>query len=323
MRLARYYAGGEVRIEDAPVPACPPGGLLVQTEACGLCSGELMEWYMDRKAPHVFGHEVSGKVVESQDDRFPVGCRVFPHHHAPCLNCDACRRGAHVHCPQWKRTRLDPGGMAEFFAVSAENLNDTHRVDDLRAEDAALAEPLACVMKGIRRAGMLTSTESTAVIGAGALGIAHALLLERPVLFELNPDRIAHARTLGLEVIDSSNLDDLGRNFEAVFVCPGSASAIKLGADLCRPEGKLVLFAPMPPRDAYPFDQESAYFQDLEIIHTYSCGPTDTALALDALRQGRVKAEQLVSDFVDLDRLPMAYDLMKRGEILKAMVKFV
>src|SRR5438132_13023667 len=117
MKLARYTGGGEIAIVDEPMPICPPGGLLIKTEACGLCSGELMDWYMDRKVPHVLGHEVAGIVIESQDDRFPVECRVFPHHHAPCLACSFCARGLYVHCEQWKRTKLLPGGMAEFFAV--------------------------------------------------------------------------------------------------------------------------------------------------------------------------------------------------------------
>jgi L-iditol 2-dehydrogenase len=139
MKLARYIGGGQIAIVDEPVPECPPGGLLVKTEASGLCSGELMDWYMDRKIPHVLGHEVAGIVEESQVDGFSVGARIFAHHHAPCMRCEQCHARRYVHCPQWKRTKLEPGGMAEYFAVSAENLSDTFRVDDLRAIDAALA----------------------------------------------------------------------------------------------------------------------------------------------------------------------------------------
>src|SRR4051794_26553745 len=152
MKLARYIGGGQIAILDEPAPTCPPGGLLVKTEASGLCSGELMDWYMDKKVPHVLGHEVAGIVVESQDDRFQVGSRVFPHHHAPCMQCSYCQKQLHVHCEQWKRTKLIPGGMAEYFAVAPENLTDTIEVSELRAIDAALIEPLACVVKSITNA---------------------------------------------------------------------------------------------------------------------------------------------------------------------------
>src|SRR5471030_1988512 len=166
MKLARYVGNGQVEIIDEPAPVCPTGGLLVRTEACGLCSGELMSWYMDKKIPHVLGHEVAGIVVQSQDARFPVGCRIFPHHHAPCLDSEFCRSGRYVHCAQWKRTKLEPGGMAEYFAVARENLTDTLIVDDLRPIDAALIEPLACVMKSIRL-GANPNASSVAVIGLG------------------------------------------------------------------------------------------------------------------------------------------------------------
>ena len=51
--LAQYIGQGQVEIVPQPMPSCPPGGVLVRTEACGLCSGELMSWYMDQKMPHV------------------------------------------------------------------------------------------------------------------------------------------------------------------------------------------------------------------------------------------------------------------------------
>ena len=150
MKLARYVGGGRIEICDEPIPACPPGGLLVKSLASGLCSGELMDWYMDRKIPHVLGHEVCGEVIKSENARFPTAARVFVHHHAPCMTCEMCKAGLHVHCPQWKSTRLTPGGMAEYFAVAPQNLSDTIRVDEMRAVDAALIEPLACVAKSLR-----------------------------------------------------------------------------------------------------------------------------------------------------------------------------
>src|ERR1041385_4667312 len=138
MKLARYIGDGEIAIVEEPAPCITEGGLLIKTEASGLCSGELMDWYMEQKVPHVLGHEVCGVVVESESGRFPVGRRIFPHHHAPCMSCDRCRSGLHVHCEQWKRTKLIPGGMAEVFAVGPENLTDTLDVGALRPEDAAL-----------------------------------------------------------------------------------------------------------------------------------------------------------------------------------------
>jgi L-iditol 2-dehydrogenase len=317
MKLARYVGGGTVEIQEQPAPNCPKGGLLIKTLASGLCSGELMDWYMDLKAPHVLGHEVSGVVVESQDERFPVGCRVAPHHHAPCLNCEFCRRGDPVHCEQWKRTKLDPGGMAEVFAVDAANLNDTHRVDDLRPTDAALMEPLGCVAKSIRRAGV--GDRSCAVIGLGAMGLMHLLALPAGAVgYDFRVSRRGWAEKLDLTTLSPEEPQPA----DVVFVCPGTALALDMAIRMANPGGTVLLFAPMPPDGLVAVDINTAYFKDLRLITSYSCGPDDTTAALQWLRSGRVRAENVVSDFCVLDALPDLYRSMKGGDILKAMVTF-
>ncbi|MES1228039.1 MAG: alcohol dehydrogenase catalytic domain-containing protein [Armatimonadota bacterium] len=316
LRLAQYNKGGTISIVEAEVPTCPEGGLLVQTEACGLCSGELMTWYLDRKVPHVLGHEVAGKVVDSQDDRFPVGSRVFPHHHAPCLACAECKRGAYVHCTQWKRTKLNPGGMAEFFAVSAENLTDTLLVDDLQPREAALIEPLACVVKSLNRVRYRPS-EPAVVIGLGVMGLMHLLLMPGAVGFDLDPRRVEWAKNLGLD----ARLPGEHRA-TCIIVCPGSEAALKAGLDCAMPDSRICLFAPFPEGQPTLLDLEKLYFKDVTLTTSYSCGPDDTLAAAILLREKSVRAEQVVSDFVTLDKLPDAYQRMKAPEILKAMVVF-
>ena len=317
MKLVRYREGA-VYVADEPPPTLPPGGLLVRTEACGLCSGELMDWYMDAKTNPVLGHEVAGQVIESDDARFPVGSRVFPHHHAPCGHCDACLRGAYVQCETWRRTKLVPGGMAEVFAVPAENLADTHRVDDLRAIDAALAEPLACVVKSLRQAHWVAGKRA-AVVGLGNMGLLHMLALGQAAAgFELQAGRREHAASLGMRVADPA----AGRKFDVVFVCPGSVQAIEFGLELVAPRGTLLLFAPLGKAMLPSEFLDQMYFRDIALASSYSAGPDDTAEALEMLRAGTIRAEQVVSDFVGIDELPSKYGEMKRGDILKAMVVF-
>ncbi|MDI9636659.1 alcohol dehydrogenase catalytic domain-containing protein [Kamptonema cortianum] len=317
MKLARYLGDGKVGVFEEDKPSCPPGGLLVQTQACGLCSGELMAWYMDRKVPHVLGHEVSGQVVESDDFRYPVGSLVAPHHHAPCGSCELCMRGAYVHCPTWQATKLVPGGMAEFFAVPAENLADTHLVNDLSPSLAALIEPLACVVKCLRRTSYRPD-EKAAVIGLGVMGLFHARLMPNCVAYDFNPERIERARSQG---IDARHPDDAEPGATCVIVCPGTASALQFAFNLAGPDARIGLFAPLPP-GPQEIDMESLYMRDAVLVNSYSCGPNDTAEAVSILRTQPFTAEEFVSDFVTLNDLPKAYAKMKAGEILKAMVIF-
>jgi L-iditol 2-dehydrogenase len=317
MKAACYLPGGRIVVQDVPEPALPPGGLLVRTEACGLCSGELMAWYMEQKAPHVLGHEVAGIVVESADARYPVGSRVAPHHHAACLECEECRRGNYVFCEQWKRTHLVPGGMTEKFAVPAENLTDAKSVGEMRAVDGALIEPLGCVVKSVRRAG-LTGGERCAVIGLGVMGLMHLLLLGGDAVgYELAAGRREWAANLGL---DARAPHELAGKADAVFMCPGTAAALRFALDIAAPGATIVLFAPFPPGETTSLDLGALYFRDYTLVNSYSCGPVDTDGAYDAVKDGRVTADKVVSHFIDLDDLPTAYADMKAGRILKAMV---
>lgn len=319
MKLARYHGGGVVRIDEEPEPTLGSGGLLVQTEACGLCSGELMDWYMDRKIPHVLGHEVAGRVIASEDARFPVGARVYPHHHAPCGVCESCRRGHPVHCATWRSTRLRPGGMADRFAVDAANLADTHRVDDLDPRDAALIEPLACVEKSLRLARW-TPEDRVAVIGLGVMGLLHLLRVQGFAAWGVDPraDRRAWAESQGLDAREPEHAPS--EQADVVIVCPGSEAALRTGMRLAAPGGRVVLFAPMPPGAATSVPLHEIYFRDLSLINAYSCGPADSRAAIASLRAGMVRATAVVSHFIPLNELPEAYLAMKRAEILKPMV---
>jgi L-iditol 2-dehydrogenase len=78
----------------------------------------------------------------------------------------------------------------------------------------------------------------------------------------------------------------------------------------------------MPPTGPTRLDLNGLYFKDARLVSSYSCGPTDTAAATELIRAGTIRAEQVVSDFIRLDELPKAYQAMKAGEILKAMVMF-
>lgn len=316
MRVARYVGDGRVEIVEEAAPSLPEGGLLVQTEACGLCSGELMAWYMNQKVPHVLGHEVAGRVIASDDRRFSVGARVFPHHHAPCLQCDLCLSGRTVHCEQWRRTKLVPGGMADVFAVPAANLNDTLIVDDLAANDAALIEPLACVVKSLRLGG--EHYERPVVIGLGVMGLMHALALgPSAVGIELSESRRNWATDVG---IDARTPEDAPKS-DLIFVCPGSQSAFDFAVSIASPQARIVLFAPLPPGQDLVVPQ-SAYFRDLSIANSYSCGSADTLAAAEIIRAGVVAAKHVISEFIPMEALPQAYQDMKAGRILKPMVLF-
>ena len=57
-----------LEIRNVPDPNCPPGGVVLRVEACGICRSDWHGWMghdSDVKIPHVPGHELAGTIMET------------------------------------------------------------------------------------------------------------------------------------------------------------------------------------------------------------------------------------------------------------------
>ena len=340
MKIARLYSFDDIRIEDVPVPEIGPHDALVRTSACGICSGDVMPWYIEKKAPLVIGHEPSGVIaaVGEKVNSYKKGDRVFVHHHAPCTVCRYCRRGDFVQCETWKTSRIVPGGIAEYILVPSVNLeNDTIRIPDVMSfEDATLIEPAACVVKGLRRA-RIRSGDTVLVIGLGVMGMIHILLLRkygagRIIAADKVPYRLNRALEFGADAVIDVNTtglkqglqDRTGREMaELVIAGPNSADVMVQGLACVRPGGQVLFFTPAKPGESLTIDPNHLYFRDINIITSYSCGPNDTADAAELISQQVVSAGKLVTHRFPIERTDEAFRLTSRaGESLKALIVF-
>jgi len=337
-RALVLHRPGDLRLDAVALPAPGPGDLLIRVRACGLCPGEAMEWYMARKAPLALGHEPVGEILHAGPavHGFAPGERVFVHHHAPCLRCAACRRSDYVHCATWRRSRLVPGGLSEFAVVPEEIVRgDTLRLPAGLSDDAAtFVEPLACVVKSLRR-GRLRAGGSLAVIGLGVMGLLHIMLARRLgagaiIGADRVSSRLARALPAGADAVvdvrdralaDAVRARTGGEGAEVVIVGPGTVEAIDAGFVSAAPGGTLVLFTPTPPEVRWAAPLHDAYFREISVVPSYSAGPDDTAQALRYLVEG-LPVEQLVTHRLPLDAAVDGYRLVSEArEALKVIVR--
>ncbi len=340
MRVARLYSYNDIRIEDMPVPEPGPGDALVRTRACGICSGDVMPWYIEKKAPLVLGHEPAGEIVEvgKEVTSFKSGDRVFIHHHAPCLSCRYCMRGDHVQCGTWKNSRIIPGGVSEYILVPAVNLqNDTIGLTDgMTFEDGTLVEPAACAAKGLNRV-RLRSQDTVLIIGLGVMGMLNLLIARaygagRIICADRVKFRLDRALELGADAaIDVSASDihgELGRltdggMAEIVIVGPNSADAMLQGIRAARPGGNVLFFTPAKPGEDLLLDPNYLYFNDISLITSYSCGPDDTREAFNLIKERVITAEKLVTHRFHIEDTAAAFRLTAAaGESLKSLIVF-
>ncbi|MBZ0155685.1 MAG: zinc-binding dehydrogenase [Alphaproteobacteria bacterium] len=341
MKVAKLYRFNDIRIENVPVPSVGPRDALVRTRACGICSGDVMPWYIEKKAPLVIGHEPVGEIValgREADTPLRPGDRVFVHHHAPCLHCRSCARGDHVQCVTWRKTKIEPGGLSEYILVPGINLlNDTLRLPDtLGYEEGTLVEPAACVVKSLRRSSMREG-DTLLIIGLGVMGQMHVLLARefgaRTVIgADRVPFRLNKALELGADHVIDVSAEDLngrvremtgGAMADIVIVGPNSVEAMEQGIRTVAPGGTVVFFTPAKPGEILSADPNYLYFRDINLVTSYSCGPDDTRKALEYIGRGIISAEKIVTHRFPLTGAGEAYRLTAEAkDSLKCLIIF-
>ena len=331
MRVAMYYNNHDVRVEEMPAPEIGAGELLVKVEASGICGSDVMEWYRIQKAPMVLGHEVAGTIVQvgAGIDRFKEGDRMVVTHHVPCNACHYCLSGHHTVCDTLRETTFDPGGFSEYLRVPEINVDRGVFTipDGLSFEEASFAEPLACVYRGQRRAGIQPG-QSVIVLGSGLAGLLHinlarALGAGRIVATDMVPARLEAAKKLGADFTFLAT-DDIparlrevndGRLADQVIVCTGAPPALQQALDSVDRGGTVLFFAPTEPGVNISVPVNDVFFRnDATLTTTYAGAPADLATALEMIGSGRVQVEPMISHRLGLEEAGLGFKLTAEAQ---------
>ncbi len=231
-----------------------------------------------------------------------------------------------------------PGGISEYILIPEINLeNDTLNLPDvLSYEEGTMIEPVACVIKALKRARVKPG-DIVLIIGLGVMGMLNGIIAKKyGAAKTLGTDRIDfrlhRALELGFDdVIDISKIDTqtglqniTGRETaDIVIVCPNSIAALEEGLSLTGQGGSLVMFAPVKPAELLTVNPNELYFQDINFITSYSCGPTDTADALEFIEKRIVKTEKIITHRFPIERTEEAFRLTAEAkDSLKSVIVF-
>ncbi|MFJ2780916.1 zinc-binding dehydrogenase [Kitasatospora sp. NPDC087315] len=227
MRTLRVDRPHAVALTDAPSPAADPeaGELLVRPRAVGLCGTdlELVDGAVDPayvRYPLVLGHEWSGVLAD--------GTPVVGEGIVPCGRCAACGRGATNLCATYDEIGFTrPGAAADELLVPARLVHRLAPGVDLA--EAALVEPMAVVLRGLRRAAPEPGLRAL-VVGDGTIGLlaVHLLRLWSPAevcLLGRRPEQAGLAAAAGA---DRFTLDpeEAGGGYQLVVEAAGAPEAV-------------------------------------------------------------------------------------------------
>ena len=343
MTAAVLYGREDLKIETVDIPRVGEDDVLVRVEVALTCGTDLKVWKQGFHArmiqpPALFGHELAG-VVEAKgravNGGVHKGMRVVPSNSAPCNVCMYCRKGQPNLCED---LLLNNGAYAEYIRIPGrivrENMLEIPR--EVSFLDAAMVEPLACVLRGVHETG-IRPEDTVVVIGCGPIGLKFIRVLSsrqvRVIALGKRKSQIRAAERLGaVAAFDVTQLDnpvtwvrdltESGLGADAVIEAVGSATTWQWAIQMVRKGGTVNLFGGCPRGTLVNFDPAALHYSEITIKSTFHHTPRFIREALDTIARGEIRSSDFITGEVPLADLPNVFEHMKHrnGELKTAVI---
>jgi L-iditol 2-dehydrogenase len=344
VRVAKFYAPGDVRVEDMPKPQPGSGELLMRVRACAMCGTDVKIVNFGHHhivPPRVMGHEVAGVVEELGEgtDGYSPGDPVQLIAAIPCGECFECKNRSMSICPNQESIGYHyDGGFAEWLVVPAKVLKVKGLnliPEGLPYDEAAVTEPLACVLNG-QELTQVDDGDVVVVIGAGPIGCLHVRLARargagQIALVERNGARLAMSaqRVEPDAAIDASKENAVdavlkltnGRGADVIITAAGSGAAQEEALQMASRGSRISLFGGLPKDNpVINFDSNAVHYRELTIVGANGSTPAHNAEALRLIATGAVPVKDLITDRLPLDRVLDGIEAVKSGNSIKVVI---
>jgi len=341
MKAAMLYGVRGLDIKNIDIPEVGPGEVLVRVRAATTCGTDLkifQRGYVEKviKLPTVFGHEWAGDVVKVGEgvSWIKEGMRVRAGNSAPCLRCKMCQKGKYNLCEDmmwlW-------GAYAEYIKVPERIvvLNMQEIPQNLTYEEAAITEPLACVLHGIEEA-QIKLGDSVAILGAGPIGLLHLQLAkklgaERAIISDVVDERLQVAQELGADetinaghedIVDMVRLLTEGYGADVVIEAVGIPTTWEQSLRMVRKGGTVLEFGGCPPGTEIRVSTELIHYGETTLLGTFHATPAHFKRALNLIASGAIKVKPLITREMKLDEIKKAFEILttSRSELKIAIL---
>ncbi len=334
MKAVLYVGPGELRFEEVETPSAGPGELLIRTRVALTCGTDVKTYRRGHhlmEPPMLFGHEFAGDVAEVGNGvaGLAEGARVVAANSAPCGSCFFCLRGRHNLCED---ILFNWGAFAEYVRVPARIVQ--HNVYEIPShlayEEAALLEPLACVVLGNEAAG-IADGDTVVIAGGGPIGLLHLQLARHGgaaqlIVVDLMDSRLALASSLGATHAINPTREDAadvvrglteGRGADVVIEAAGVPEVWEMSLGLVRTGGTVLMFGGCPAGSRVALDTDRVHYGELTIKGVFHHTPGSVSRALQLLSDGSIQARPLITNHVPLRDTQEALEMVIAGEAIK------
>jgi erythritol/L-threitol dehydrogenase len=344
MRAIVAYAPGDYRLETVPVPRAGADDIIIKVEACGICAGDIKSYVGAEsfwggngqppyiKAPMIPGHEFVGHVVElgenvARKGEVKIGDRLISEQIVPCWECRFCKRGEYWMCEKHDVYGFQNnvnGGFAEYMRYPKESIN--HQVpQDLPLEKAILVEPFACSAWCVKRADIqlddFVVLAGAGTLGLGMVGCARLRNPKKLVVLDTRPERLELAKKFGADIVMNPLEEDVvkivkemtgGYGCDIYIEATGHPNAVIQGLQMIRKLGRFVEFSVFSHDVTVDWSIISDRKQ-LDILGVH-LGPYCYPFVIDAIGDGRLPTEGVVTHRLPLEEYEKGFEMMKKGE---------
>ena len=336
MKALVAYGKDDYRLErDYPTPVCGPDDILIKTEACGICAGDLkcshgaaMFWGDETqpawvKPPFIPGHEFFGRIVQRGENvtGFQLGDRNTADQIVPCGECRFCKTGRYWMCQPhniFGFQSTNNGGMAEYVRYP-KNAVLSRVPEEMPIEDALLIEPYGCSKHCVDRA-QITNEDVVVISGAGTLGlgmITYARMKNPKLLIALDmqDNRLEKAKEFGADLVWNPGKRNVGEEIRKLtegYGCDiyieatGHPSSVLQGMDMIRKLGRFVEFSVF----GAPTTMDWSIIGDrkeLDVLGSH-LSPYAYPFVIENIGNGKLKTNGVVSRIFDLEDWETAFD---------------
>ena len=332
MKAVILHGKESVTLGEFPTPELKPGTVRVAVKSCGICGSDHHK-VAGKKNTHAIhypvplGHEISGIVAEVGEGvtEFRPGDRVTVDPNWSCGKCRYCKDGKPSFC---ENARGVVKGMAEYVVSPEESVY--HLPDGLSLRDAALAEPLACCLRGVDLLDVHHG-DSVALVGFGAIGKIMLQLLKLSgageiAVFETDESKRALAMEMGATHFASPlNKDEVAEvaskaHFSRVIECVGVRPAQETALFIADKGATVVLFGVADAADTLPLSVYDAFLKELT-IKTSFVNPHTTARAVALLASGALDTEKIIYTEISMEEAVEEFLHPKHSRFGKVLVR--
>ncbi len=334
-----------IEVKEVPIPRIDANGVLVKVQACAVCGSDLRIFRSGNnrvKFPAIIGHEISGEVVEVGKNvtKLEIGDRVAIGADVPCGECRFCEAGIGNNCQiNYAMGYQFQGGFAQYIPLNKTvmNFGPVHKIpDQMSYEEAALAEPLGCVLNALELAPVQLG-DTVVVIGAGAIGCMMSNVIKQMgasklILVQRSKPRLEMAK----KIVNGD-----------VFVCSSEENAIKavmretdgLGADvvitsnpspeaqadallMAKNRARISFFGGLPKTEEnVTLNTNVIHYKELMITGAHGAMPIHHLKAIELIASGMIDVKPFISKTFPLDELKEAIAYAESREGMRVVVK--